>query len=389
MKIHEYQAKEILRRFNVAVPEGRVATTPKEAAAIARELGSKVVIKAQIHAGGRGKGGGIKLADSIEEAEQLASEILGMQLVTPQTSPSGVTVKSVLVEEAMDIARELYVGIVIDRVIGKAVMMASEAGGMDIEAVAAATPEKILRETINPTTGFGSYQARKLAFGMGIEPGLIRPAVALMEGLAGAFLDQDCSLAEINPLVLTSDGRVLALDAKIDFDDNALFRHSDIVELRDPDEEDPLERQAADFHLSYVKLDGTIGCMVNGAGLAMATMDIIKLSGAFPANFLDVGGGATAEQVTNAFRIILSDSNVEAVLINIFGGIARGDVIAEGIIEAGRRIDIKVPLVVRLVGTNAAEGRAMLDDAALPIQTAERLGDAARMVVEAAGRNQA
>ncbi|MYK41256.1 MAG: ADP-forming succinate--CoA ligase subunit beta, partial [Gemmatimonadetes bacterium] len=338
MKIHEYQAKEILRHYQVAVPSGHVATTADQAEGMAAELGGKVVIKAQIHAGGRGKGGGVKLAANPEEARQAASEILGMQLVTHQTGPEGQKVKQVLVEQASDIEREFYLGITLDRTQSKPVVMASQEGGVAIEEVAAATPEKILKETVDPAVGLQAFQATRLAFGLGFEGKQVRQAASFILSLYKAYVDADCSLVEVNPLVATADGQLLALDAKIDLDDNALFRHPDSAEMRDLDEEEELEVEAAKYDLNYIKLDGNIGCMVNGAGLAMATMDIIKLSGAEPANFLDVGGGASAATVENGFRILLSDPNVKAILINIFGGIVRCDRVAAGVIEARKNI---------------------------------------------------
>jgi len=383
MKIHEYQAKEILAGFGVAVPRGHVAMTPLEARQNAAELGGRVVVKAQIHAGGRGKGGGVKLAESPGAAEQIAGQIIGMQLVTNQTSLQGQRVKSVLVEEAMPIERELYLGIVIDRAAGVPVVMASAAGGMEIEQVAAETPDKILKEQVNPIVGFMPFQGRKLAYGLGLDGANARAAAELMGNLYGVFIAKDCSLAEINPLVVTADGRVLALDAKLNFDDNALFRHPDLQALRDLDEEDPLEVEASQYGISYIKLDGTIGCMVNGAGLAMATMDIIKLAGGEPANFLDIGGGANEEQVGNAFKIILADPKVRAVLINIFGGITRCDVVASGIVAATQKIRVEVPIVVRLAGTNVEEGRRILEESGLTMVVASDLRDAAEKVVAA------
>jgi succinyl-CoA synthetase beta subunit len=380
MNIHEYQAKAVLAKYGVAVPKGKVADVPSEAESIAKEFGTPVVVKAQIHAGGRGKGGGIKLAKTPEEAREFAKQIIGMNLVTHQTGPQGKKVKRVLVEQAGAIKRELYLGMVIDRAVSRVVMMASTEGGMEIETVAARTPEKILKEHIMP------YQARNLAFGLSIPPELSGKAVKFMMGLYNAFVDTDCSLAEINPLVLTEDGDVIALDAKMNFDGNGLFRHKDIQALRDFDEEDPTETEASKFDLSYISLDGNIGCMVNGAGLAMATMDMIKMSGGSPANFLDVGGGANAEQVTNAFRLILSDPKVKAILINIFGGIMRCDVIAEGVVAAGKTLGLKVPLVVRLEGTNVEQGKEILAASKLNIIAASDMKDAANKVVAAAGQ---
>jgi len=383
MKIHEYQAKEILAKYGVPVPKGSVASTPAQAREIASQLGGSVVIKAQVYAGGRGKGGGIKTAQSPDEAEKLAGQIIGMRLVTPQTSPDGVPVDKVLVEEAVGIARELYLGIVIDSAQRMPVIMASEAGGMDIEEVAAKTPEKILKVYIEPIIGFQPFLGRRLAFGMSLEPDQVRPATQLIGNLYRAFEEKDCSLAEINPLVITSDGRLLALDAKLNIDDNSLFRHRDYDDLRDPEQEDELELEASKHNISYIKLDGDVGCMVNGAGLAMATMDIIKLMGAEPANFLDVGGGASEEMVTKAFTILLSDPKVKAALVNIFGGILRCDIVARGIIEASKQTEIKVPIVVRMRGTNVDEGMRLLAESGLPIILAEDLKDAADKVVAA------
>jgi len=383
VKIHEYQAKEIMANYGVPVPKGGVASTPAEAREIASQLGGAVVIKAQVYAGGRGKGGGIKTAQSPDEAEKLASQIIGMRLVTHQTSPEGVPVDKVLVEEAMEIARELYLGIVIDSATGLPVIMASEAGGMDIEEVAAKTPEKILKAHIDPMIGFQPFLGRRLAFGMNLDSEQVRPAAQLIGNLYRAFEEKDCSLAEINPLVITSDGRLLALDAKLNLDDNALFRHRDYAELRDPSQEDELEMEASKNNISYIKLDGDVGCMVNGAGLAMATMDIIKLMGAEPANFLDVGGGASEEMVAKAFTILLSDPKVKAALINIFGGILRCDIVARGVIEAAKQIEFKVPVVVRMRGTNVEEGMRLLAESGLPVILAEDLRDAAEKVVVA------
>jgi succinyl-CoA synthetase beta subunit len=384
LKIHEYQGKEILRKFGVAVPQGRVATTPDEAAMIAQELGGgTVVIKAQIHAGGRGKGGGIKLAKNPQEAYEIAKNMIGMQLVTHQTGPEGKRVNKILVEQGLSIARELYVGIVLDRAVSQLVMMASTEGGVEIEKVAAETPEKILKEYIDPLTGFRPAQARKLAFGLGLEGEAFKNAVKFFQALYKAYMESDCSLAEINPLVVTTEGQVLALDAKINFDDNALYRHAEYAALRDLSEEEPLEVEASKYHLNYIKLDGEVGCMVNGAGLAMATMDIIKLAGSSPANFLDVGGGASAETVENGFRILLSDKNVKAVLINVFGGIVRCDRIATGVIQAAKNVNITVPLVVRLEGTNAEEAARLLNESGLPLIVAGNLKDAAEKVVAA------
>ncbi len=384
MNIHEYQAKAILAKYGVAVPRGKVADIPLEAEVIAMEFGTPVVVKAQIHAGGRGKGGGIKLARTPEEARSHAKQIIGMNLVTPQTGPQGKRVKRVLVEQAGAIKKEMYLGMVIDRVSYCPVMMASTEGGMEIETVAAQTPEKILKEQIDPALWLMPYQARNLAFGLSIPPELTGKAVKFMMALSGAFVDTDCSLAEINPLVLTEDGEIMALDAKMNFDGNGLFRHKDIQALRDFDEEDPTETEASKFDLSYIRLDGDIGCMVNGAGLAMATMDMIKMSGGSPANFLDVGGGASTEQVTNAFRLIVSDPNVKAILVNIFGGIMRCDVIAEGVVAAVKALGLKVPLVVRQEGTNVEKGKEILAASKLNIITATDMKDAAEKVVAAA-----
>ncbi|MBS1876390.1 MAG: ADP-forming succinate--CoA ligase subunit beta [Acidobacteria bacterium] len=381
MKIHEYQAKAILARYAVPVPRGKVAFTVDEAEAAARELGGSVVVKAQIHAGGRGKGGGVKVAKDATEARELASRILGMTLVTHQTGPEGRVVKRLLIEETLPIERELYLGIVLDRVQGKPVLMASAAGGMDIEEVAAKTPEKILKATIDPGLGLLAFQARKLAFGIGIPAASVNGAVQAMMALARASMDVDASLAEINPFILTKDGKVYALDAKINIDDNALYRHKDLIELRDLNEEDPLEVEASKFGLNYIKLDGTVGCMVNGAGLAMATMDIIKYAGGSPANFLDVGGGANAEQVKNAFRILISDTSVKAVLINIFGGILRCDTLASGVVAAARELNMQIPIVVRMEGTNVELGRQILNESGLKLTVADGMKDAAEKVV--------
>ena len=385
MKIHEYQAKGILAQYKVPVPRGEVAFTPDEAEAAAKKIGGSVVVKAQIHAGGRGKGGGVKVAKNATEAAEIARKMLGMRLVTHQTGPEGRTVQRLLVEETLPIERELYLGIVLDRTQGKPVFMASAAGGMDIEQVAAKTPELILKETIEPGFGLAAFQARRLAFGMGIPAASVNGAVAAMMALARAYLAMDASLAEINPFILTKDGTVYALDAKINFDDNALYRHKELLELRDLNEEDPLEVEASRYGLNYIKLDGTVGCMVNGAGLAMATMDIIKYAGGSPANFLDVGGGASAEQVRNAFRILLSDKNVRAVLINIFGGILRCDTLATGVVDAARALEIKVPVVVRMEGTNVELGRKILADSGFDFTVADGMKDAAEKVVALAG----
>jgi succinyl-CoA synthetase beta subunit len=385
MKIHEYQAKQVLAGFGVPVPKGRVAKSPDEAKAVAQELGGKVVVKAQIHAGGRGKGGGVKLANTVEEAGQVASQILGMQLVTHQTGPEGQKVKAVLVEEQMQIERELYLAVLIDGAAGRPVMMASAAGGMEIEEVAAKTPEAIFRVSIDPVTGFQPHLARELSFSLGLTGDAQKAAIKLMSGLYDAFIAKDASLAEINPLVVTKDGRVLALDAKMNFDDNALFRHLDIEALRDKDEEDPSEVEAAEKGISnFIKLDGNIGCLVNGAGLAMATMDSIKLAGGEPANFLDIATANDVQKVVDALMIISRDPNVKAILVNIFGGMARVDVIAEGIIQAQRKMEKTIPVVARLAGTNVEEGERLIKESGLPVIRAEELGEAARKAVEAA-----
>jgi succinyl-CoA synthetase beta subunit len=381
MKIHEYQAKALLREFGVAVPKGDVADTPAKAREVAQRLGGKVVVKAQIHAGGRGKGGGIKLAADPAAAEQAAAQILGMMLKTPQTGPEGMKVRSVLVEEASAIDRELYVSITLDRARSTHVVMASQAGGMDIEEVAAKTPDRILREWTHPALGLGDFQARRLAFGLGLSGDLLKQAVPLIRNLFALYLAKDCSLVEINPLVVTKDGRVFALDAKLNFDDNALFRHEDVVELRDVHEEDPLDVEASKYSLNYIKLDGNVGCMVNGAGLAMATMDIVKLAGGEPANFLDVGGGASPEQIENAFRILSSDPSVKAVFINVFGGILRVDRLAEGIIGAVKKLGLKLPVVLRAEGTNVEQGKKMLADSGLALTMATDMADGARKAV--------
>ncbi|MDO8795891.1 MAG: ADP-forming succinate--CoA ligase subunit beta [Vicinamibacterales bacterium] len=382
MKIHEYQAKSVLARFGVPVPRGEVAATPAEAKGAAERLGtSVVVVKAQIHAGGRGKGGGVKLAKSPEEAKQLAKQMLGMTLVTHQTGPEGKKVEKLLVEQGLDIARELYLSVVIDRAAEAPVVIASAAGGMDIEEVAAKTPEQILKLTVNRGTGIIPFQARKLAFGMGLDGPQSGKFVKVLESIYRAFIETDASMVEINPLIVTKGGDLLALDAKVSFDDNALYRHQDLKELRDLSEEDPLEVEASKFALNYIRLDGNIGCMVNGAGLAMATMDIIKLSGGEPANFLDVGGGANAEQIKNAFRILMADTNVKAVLINIFGGILRCDVLAAGVIAAVKDLGVPVPIVIRMEGTNVDEGKRMLKDSGLNFATADSMGEAANTVV--------
>jgi succinyl-CoA synthetase beta subunit len=381
MKIHEYQAKGVLRQYNVPVPRGEVAFTSDEARQIAEKLGGRVVVKAQIHAGGRGKGGGVKLADNADDAAKLAAQIIGMTLVTHQTGPEGRLVKRVLVEETLPIDRELYLGIVLDRKRERPVLMASSEGGMDIEEVAAKTPELILKEVIEPGIGLMPYQARRLAFGMGVEGEAVKGVVAAIMALAKAYEATDANLLEINPFVITKDNRAVALDAKMDFDDNGLFRHPDLTELRDLDEEDPLETDASNFSLNYIKLDGSVGCMVNGAGLAMATMDIIQHAGGSPANFLDVGGGANADQIKNGFRIILSDPNVKAIFINIFGGILRVDVLAEGVVAAAKELDIKVPIVARLEGTNVDQGKKILADSGMNFTVAPNMKEAAEKVV--------
>jgi succinyl-CoA synthetase beta subunit len=386
MKIHEYQAKAILARYGVTTPRGEVAFTKDEAREAAQRLRSPVVVvKAQIHAGGRGKGGGVKLARSADEAAEIASQILGMKLVTPQTGPAGRIVRRLLIEEGLDIQRELYLGLLVDRASGLPIFMASAAGGMEIEEVAKTNPEAILRETIHPAVGLQPYQARKIAFGLGLPAEMLGYTVPFFQALYRAFLDTDASLLEINPCVLTGDGRLVALDAKMTFDDNALFRHKDLRELRDLDEEDPLEVEASKFGLNYIKLDGTVGCMVNGAGLAMSTMDIIKLAGGSPANFLDVGGGASAEQVKNAFHILMSDPSVRAVFINIFGGILRCDVLATGVVAAAKDLQLQVPVVVRMEGTNVEQGQQILRDSGLGFTIANGMKDGAQKVVALAG----
>jgi succinyl-CoA synthetase beta subunit len=384
MKIHEYQAKAILANYKVPVPRGEVAFSAEEATAAAQKIGGSVVVKAQIHAGGRGKGGGVKIVRNAVEATEIAKQMLGMTLVTHQTGPEGRVVKRLLIEETLPIERELYLGIVLDRAQAKPVFMASAAGGMEIEEVAAKSPELILKESFDPDAGLAAYQARKLAFGMGVPAPSINGAVAAMTALARAYVAVDASLAEINPFILTKDGKVYALDAKINLDDNALSRHKDLLELRDLNEEDPLETEASMFGLTYIKLDGTVGCMVNGAGLAMATMDIIQYAGGRPANFLDVGGGASAEQVKNAFRILLSDRHVKAVLINIFGGILRCDTLATGVVAAARDLNIKVPIVVRMEGTNVELGRKILMESGFNFTVADDMRDAAEKVVRLA-----
>ncbi len=388
MKIHEYQGKAILRKYGVAVPRGMMAATREEAEAAAQDLlgsgATGVVVKAQIHAGGRGKGGGVKIAKSVEEAGEIAGKILGMKLVTHQTGPEGRIVHRLLVEETLPIEKELYLGILVDRDEAKPVFMASAAGGMEIEQVAAERPEAILKQHIDPGMGLEPFQARKIAFALGLKPLQINPAVQFLTGLYRAFLETDASLVEINPFISCTDGRLFALDAKLTFDDNALFRHPDLRELRDITEEDPLEVEASKYNLNYIKLDGSVGCMVNGAGLAMATMDIIKYAGGMPANFLDVGGGANAEQVAHAFEILLSDKSVRAVLINIFGGILRVDTLAAGVVEAAKKTNIQLPVVLRLEGTNVEEGKKILMESGLNFMVAETMKDAADKVVAAA-----
>ena len=388
MKIHEYQGKQILRKYGVAVPRGTMATTREEVEAAAREIlasgATGVVVKAQIHAGGRGKGGGVKIAKSVEEAGEIAGKMLGMTLVTHQTGPEGRVVHRLLVEETLPIEKELYLGILVDRGESKPVFMASAAGGMEIEQVAEENPDAILKQYIDPGMGLEPFQARKIAFALGLKPALINPAVQFLTGLYRAFLDTEASLVEINPFITCADGRLFALDAKLTFDDNALFRHPDLRELRDIAEEDPLEVEASKYNLNYIKLEGSVGCMVNGAGLAMATMDIIKYAGGMPANFLDVGGGANAEQVAHAFEILLSDKSVRAVLINIFGGILRVDTLATGVVEAARKTNLRLPVVLRLEGTNVQEGKKILMESGLNFVVAETMKDAADKVVAAA-----
>ena len=387
MKIHEYQAKELFKKYGIPTPEGGVASNPDEAVRVAKTLGGyPVVVKAQIHAGGRGKGGGVKLAKSEPEVQSVAGQIIGMNLVTHQTGPNGQKVGKVLVEQGLNIAQELYLSIVPDRATAKVVIMASEAGGMDIEEVAATTPEKIIKVAVNPLQGIQAYHCRQAAFGLNLPAAVIKPFNAMLQNLYRLFIEYDGSLVEINPLVITADQEVVALDAKINFDDNALFRHKDILDYRDIDEEDPLDVEASKYQLNYINLDGNIGNMVNGAGLAMATMDLIKQAGAEPANFLDVGGGASAEKVENGFRIILSDPNVKGILINIFGGILRCDVLAEGVVQAAQKTGIKVPVVIRMEGTNIEEGRRILAESGLDLITASDLKDAARKVAEIAGK---
>ncbi len=385
MKIHEYQAKGILRQHGVPVPRGRVAFSAEEAKAAADELGGRVIVKAQIHAGGRGKGGGVKIADNPDQVGEIAGRMIGMTLVTHQTGPQGRLVKRVLVEETLPIDRELYLGVVLDRNIQKPVLMASSAGGVEIEEVAAKTPELILKETMHPGVGLSGYQARRLAFGMGVGTETIGAVVEAMTALAETYRATTANLVEINPFVLTEDGRAVALDAKMDLDDNGLFRHPELSELRDLDEEEPLETDAINHGLNYIKLDGNVGCMVNGAGLAMATMDIIQHAGGSPANFLDVGGGANADQIKNGFRIILSDPNVKAILINVFGGILQVDVLAEGVVAAARELDIKAPIVLRLEGTNVEIGRKILNESGMNFAVAQNMREAAEKVVTLAG----
>ena len=381
MKIHEYQAKQLLEKFKVPIPQGGVAVTAQEAFQIAETLGGdRFVVKAQIHAGGRGKGGGVKIASSLLEVSSFADTILGMTLVTHQTGPEGRLVKKVLVEQGLDIKQELYLGIVIDRAQARPVIMMSAAGGMEIEEVAARTPELIVKETIDPAVGLQPFQTRNLAFGVGLDPLLLRTASSFITNLYQMFMAYDCSLMEINPLVVTTDGEMLALDAKVTFDDNALYRHKELLPLEDPDEKDPLELEATKHNLNYIRLDGTIGAMVNGAGLAMATMDLIKLAGAEPANFLDVGGGASAGMIANGFRIILSDPRVKAILINIFGGILRCDVLAEGVMEAAKQVNVTVPIIIRLEGTNCEIGRDLLGNSGLNFTVAGDMLDAAQKV---------
>ncbi|MFP3866611.1 MAG: ADP-forming succinate--CoA ligase subunit beta [Desulfobacteraceae bacterium] len=381
MKIHEYQAKQLLQKFNVPIPQGGVAADPHEAYQIAEAIGGMTyVVKAQIHAGGRGKGGGVKVAADLDEVRQLAEAMLGMTLVTHQTGPEGRVVQKVLVEQALDIKQELYLGVVIDRAQARPVIMMSAAGGMEIEEVAARTPELIIKEAIDPAVGLMPYQTRNLAFGVGLDSGLIRTASGFISNLYKMFMAYDCSLVEINPLVVTADGQMLALDAKVNFDDNALYRHKELLELEDPNEIDPLELEAQKHNLNYIRLDGNIGAMVNGAGLAMATMDLIKLAGAEPANFLDVGGGASADMITNGFRIILGDARVKAILINIFGGILRCDVLAQGVLEAVKQVEVQVPIIIRLEGTRCEIGRDLLKDSGLNFTVASDMLDAAHKV---------
>jgi succinyl-CoA synthetase beta subunit len=386
MNIHEYQGKEILRKYGVSVPNGKVAFTVEEAVEAAKELGTQIcVVKAQIHAGGRGKAGGVKVAKNLDEVRTYANEILGKTLVTHQTGPEGKEVKRLLIEEGCDIKKEYYVGLVLDRATSRVVLMASEEGGTEIEEVAEKTPEKIFKEVIDPAVGLQGFQARRIAFNINIPNELVGKAVKFMMGLYSAFVEKDCSIAEINPLVVTGDGNVMALDAKLNFDASALYRHKDIVEYRDLEEEDPKEIEASKYDLSYISLDGNIGCMVNGAGLAMATMDIIKHYSGDPANFLDVGGGATAEKVTEAFKIILSDQKVKGVFVNIFGGIMKCDVIATGVVEAAKQVELNVPLVVRLEGTNVELGKEILAKSGLDINAADSMADGAQKIVSLVG----
>jgi len=386
MKVHEYQAKAILTEYGIPAPKGEVAHTPEEVAAIAQRLGGRVVVKAQIHAGGRGQGGGVKLAGTAAEATEIGTHMLGMTLITPQTGPEGRHVRQVLVEEAVDIARELYLSVTVDRERNCAVMIASEAGGMAIEEVAAQTPDKILKEWIDPLLGLPAFQARRLAYALHLDAAQLPQAVALTQSLYRTFLERDCSLAEINPLIVTSQGQLLALDAKLDLDDNGLFRHPQLQEMRDFSEENPLEVEASKYRLNYIKLDGNVSCIVNGAGLAMATMDLIKLAGAEPANFLDVGGSASAEAVENAFRILLMDSQVQAVFINVFGGILRCDVFAQGVVQAVRNVRVQLPVVVRMEGTNVEKGRELLQQSGLNFIVAHGMQDAAEKVLMALHR---
>jgi len=381
MKIHEYQAKQIFDKFGVRIPNGEVTDSPGQAKKIAEKIGPKVVVKAQIHAGGRGKGGGVKLAQNPDEAEKTADEIIGMNLVTHQTGPEGKLVKRVLVEEALDIDKELYIGIVIDRALEAPVVMASSEGGVEIEKVASETPELIFKEYVDPSTGFLGFQARRLAFNLGLKGNTFKQAVKFFLALYKAFSSIDASLAEINPLLITKQGDVIALDAKMNFDDNALKRHPEILDMRDIDEEEPIEVEASKYDLNYIKLDGNVGCMVNGAGLAMATMDIIMHTGGMPANFLDVGGGVSEEAVKNAFRILVSDKDVKAALVNIFGGIVRCDMVANGIVNAAKELDVKIPMVVRLEGTNVEKGKEILEESGLAFQAASSMKEAAEMVV--------
>lgn len=385
MRIHEYQAKKILSEFGIPVQKGGVATTSEEVRRIAEQIGTKVVVKAQIHAGGRGRGGGIKFARTSEEAGKVAEEIIGMNLVTPQTGPKGKKVRKVLVAEALDVEKELYLGVVVDRSLGQPVIIGSEAGGMEIEDIAVEHPEKIIRVSVDPTVGFTGFEGRKIVYGLGLEEPLVPEVIRIAKNLYELFITKDASLAEINPLAVTRDKKLIALDAKLEFDDDALYRHPEIMELRDVEEEEPLEREALDQRVSYIKLDGSIGCMVNGAGLAMATMDLIKLAGGRPANFLDVGGGATEEQVKGAFKILTSDPNVRVILINMFGGILRCDRVARGLIKAAEEIGVNLPMVVRLQGTNVEEGRKLLKESGLKFEVAEIIQEAVKKAVELGG----